>query len=78
MTTTALTRGVIGTASIRGVTGPTRASQHRENLLTDGGVTERTRSDLTSDDLTGVNPHPQLKVHTVALSQSTASRRASS
>ena len=37
------------------------------DLLTDGGVTERPRTDLTGDHLTGVQSHPQLEVHTVAL-----------
>ncbi len=37
------------------------------DLLTDGGVTERSRTDLTGDYLTGVKPHPQLQIHTVAL-----------
>ena len=37
------------------------------DLLTDGGVTERPRTDLTGDHLTGVQSHPQLQVHTVAV-----------
>ena len=38
------------------------------DLRTNGGVTERPRTDLTGDHLTGVKSHPQLEVHTVALS----------
>ena len=37
------------------------------DLRTNGGVTERPRTDLTGDHLTGVKSHPQLEVHTVAL-----------
>ena len=36
------------------------------DLLTDGGVTETSRTDLTGDHLTGVKSHPQLQIHTVA------------
>ena len=36
------------------------------DLLTNGGVTERPRTDFTGDHLTGVKSHPQLQVHTVA------------
>jgi hypothetical protein len=35
-------------------------------LLTNGGVTERPRTDLTGDHLTGVKAHPRLQLHTVA------------
>jgi hypothetical protein len=35
------------------------------DLLTDGGVTERSRTDLTGDHLAGVKSYAQLKVHTV-------------
>ena len=38
------------------------------DLLTDCGVGERSRTDFTRDHLTGVQSHPQLEVHTVALS----------
>ena len=38
------------------------------DLLTDGGVTEWAGTDFTGDHLTGVQAHPQLQVHTVALS----------
>ena len=38
------------------------------HLLTNGGVTERPRTDLTGDHLTGVKSHAQLEVDTVALS----------
>jgi hypothetical protein len=34
----------------------------------DGGVTECTRADLPGDHLTGVKSHPQLQIHTVAVS----------
>ena len=37
------------------------------DLLTDGGVTERPRTDLTGDHLTGVQANPQPQVDTVAL-----------
>jgi hypothetical protein len=37
------------------------------DLLTDRGVTERTRTDLTGDHLTGVQAHPQPQVDTVAI-----------
>jgi hypothetical protein len=37
------------------------------DLLTDGGVTEWPRTDLTGDHVTGVKSHPQLEVHTIAL-----------
>ena len=37
------------------------------DLLTDGGVTQCTRADLTGDHLTGVQPHPQLQLHPVAV-----------
>ena len=37
------------------------------DLLTDGGVTERPRTDLTGDHLTGVQAHPQPQLHTVAV-----------
>ena len=37
------------------------------DLLTDGGVTERPRTDFTGDHLTGVQAHPQLQIHTVAV-----------
>ena len=37
------------------------------DLLTDRGVTERARTDLTGDHLTGVQAHPQLQVDTVAV-----------
>ena len=37
------------------------------HLLTDGGVTERPRTDLAGDHLTGVQPHPQLQLHTVTV-----------
>ena len=51
---------------------PTRRSDRlhplsHPDLLTDGGVTESARTDLTGDHLTGVQAHPQLQVHTVAL-----------
>jgi short-subunit dehydrogenase involved in D-alanine esterification of teichoic acids len=36
------------------------------HLLTDGGVTERPRTDLTGDHLTRVKSHPQPQIHTVA------------
>jgi len=36
------------------------------DLLTYGGVTERSRTDFTGDHLTGVKPHAQLQLHTVA------------
>ena len=38
------------------------------HLLTDRGVTESTRTDLTGDHLTGIESDTQLKVYTVALS----------
>ena len=38
------------------------------DLLTDRGVTQRPRTDLTGDHLTGVQSHAHLEVHTVALS----------
>jgi hypothetical protein len=38
------------------------------HLLTDSGVTERSSTDFTGYHLTGVKSHPQLEVHTVALS----------
>ena len=44
------------------------------HLLTDGGVTERARTDLTRNHLTGVQAHPQLQVNTVAASTSAARR----
>jgi len=37
------------------------------DLLTDRGVTERTRTDLTDDHLTGIKSHPQQQLHTVAV-----------
>ena len=37
------------------------------DLLTDGGVTQSARTDLTGDHLTGVKSHPQPQIHTVAL-----------
>jgi len=37
------------------------------DLLTDGGVTEWPRTDLTGDYLTGVQANTQLQLHTVAL-----------
>ena len=37
------------------------------DLLTDRGVPQRPRTDLTGDHLTGVKSHPHLEVHTVAL-----------
>ena len=37
------------------------------DLLADGGVTERPRTDLTGDHLTGVQSHPQPQIHTVAV-----------
>ena len=37
------------------------------DLLTDSGVTERPRTDLTGDHLTGVQAHPQPQVDTVAI-----------
>ena len=51
---------------------PTRRSDRlhplsHPHLLTDGGVTERARTDLTGDHLTRVQAHPQLQVHTVAV-----------
>ena len=36
------------------------------DLLTDGGVTQSARTDLTGDHLTGIQAHPQLQVDTVA------------
>ena len=52
---------------------PTRRSDRlhplsHPDLLTDGGVTQRPRTDLTGNHLTGVKSHPQLQVHPVALS----------
>ena len=44
------------------------------DLLTDGGVAERTRTDLTGDHLTGVQPHPQLKITPSRSLTSSASR----
>jgi hypothetical protein len=38
------------------------------HLLTDGGVTERTRTDLTGDHLAGIEAHTQLKFQAVAVS----------
>ena len=38
------------------------------DLLTDRGVSQRPRTNLTGDHLTGVKAHPHLEVHTVALS----------
>ena len=51
---------------------PTRRSDRlhplrHPDLLTNGGVTERPRTDLTGDHLTGVQSHPQPQVHTVAV-----------
>ena len=51
---------------------PTRRSDRlhplsHPDLLTDGGVTQCTRADLTGDHLTGIKSHPQLQVHTIAL-----------
>ena len=37
------------------------------DLLTDSGVTESARTDLTGDHLTGVQAHPQPQVDTVAI-----------
>ncbi len=37
------------------------------DLLTNGGVTERPRTDLTGDHLTGVKSHPQLQIDLVAV-----------
>ena len=37
------------------------------HLLTDRGVTERPRTHFTGDHLTGVQAHPQLQLHTVAI-----------
>ena len=37
------------------------------HLLTDSGVTERPRTDLTGDHLTRVKAHPQPQFHTVAV-----------
>ena len=37
------------------------------DLLTDGGITERSRTDFTGDHLTGVKSHAQLQIHAVAL-----------
>ena len=51
---------------------PTRRSDRlhplsHPHLLTDGGVTERPRTDLTGDHLTRVQAHPQLQLDTVAV-----------
>ena len=51
---------------------PTRRSDRlhplgHPDLLTDGGVTQSTRTDLTSDHLAGVQAHPQPQLDTVAL-----------
>ena len=51
---------------------PTRRSDRlhplrHPDLLTDRGVTERPRTDLTGDHLTGVQAHPQPEVDTVAI-----------
>jgi hypothetical protein len=37
------------------------------DLLTNGGVSERPRTDLTGDHLTGVQAHAQPEVHSVAI-----------
>ena len=37
------------------------------DLLTDGGVTERPRTDFTGDHLARVQAHPQPQIHTVAV-----------
>ena len=37
------------------------------DLLTDRGVTQSARTDLTGDHLTGVQSHPQLQIHAVAV-----------
>ena len=37
------------------------------DLLTERGVTQSARTDLTGDHLTGVQAHPQPQVHTVAI-----------
>ena len=51
---------------------PTRRSDRlhplrHPDLLTDGGVTQSTRTDLTGDHLTGVQAHPQPQIHAVAV-----------
>ena len=51
---------------------PTRRSDRfhplcHPDLLTDGGVTERPRTDFTGDHLTGIEADPQLQFDTVAL-----------
>ena len=38
------------------------------DLLTDRGVTQRARTDLTGDHLTGIQSDPQLQIHTVTVS----------
>ena len=52
---------------------PTRRSDRlhplrHPHLLTNSGVTQSARTDLTGDHLTGVQAHPQLQLHTVAVS----------
>ena len=51
---------------------PTRRSDRlhplrHPHLLTDGGVTERPRTDFTGDHLTRIESHPQPQFHAVAL-----------
>src|SRR6202000_1987907 len=42
-------------------------SLRHANLLTDGGISERARTDFTGDYLSGVQSHPQLQIHIIAL-----------